>query len=203
MSNTDDPSADTDPTSDAPSDDLLGDERPTTRRAPSSRRHLLVLGIAVLGIVIGATLVVTGRTSPNQATSTTTSVVRGPLLPSLGAVADQAAAKSLMGDLDPATLAPTDPADSARPTTTGSTGTTVVEGVDLTEAGLQRCQQAISQQSTDRSLGARLAASRLLVGRKPTFVVSYELPASGSDPAGGRLVLVDARTCRVLAAIDH
>ncbi|HET8931759.1 MAG TPA: hypothetical protein VFN21_13945 [Acidimicrobiales bacterium] len=190
-----------DPLDPDPMGDPSTQARRPTRSAPSSRRHLIVLGIAVAGIVIGATLVITGRTSPEQATSTTTATTQAALLPNLGAVADQAAAKTLMGDLDPKTLGPADPADPALPTTTGSSASPP-NGVDLSEAGLQRCQQAIAQQSTDRSLGTRSAASRLLVDRKPTFVVSYELPASGSDRAGDRLVLVDARTCRVLAAID-
>jgi hypothetical protein len=181
------------------------DGTPAATRPPawvgSRRRHLTVLGIAVVGIVIGTTLVVTGRNSPERATATTVVTVRGPLLPDLGEVPDQTAAKALLGHLDPHTLAPT-ATTADGPSTTGSTGTTA-RGPDLSEAGLQRCQQAIAQQSTDRSLGSRLAAGRLQVGRQPTFVVSYDLPASGSDPAGARLVLVDARTCRVLGAVDH
>lgn len=174
----------------------------TSLRVPTRRRHLIVLGIAVVGIAIGATLVVTGRNSPDQSTATTVATARSPLLRSLGEVADQQAAKALLAGLDPETLEPGAPSGPGDPSTTGSTGT-VGNRNDLTEAGLQRCQQAIAQQSTDRSLGSRLAAGRLQVGRKSAFVVSYALPASGSSPAGGRLVLVDAQNCRVLGAVDR
>lgn len=186
-----------------PADDTTGAAPRTSLGAPTRRRHLIVLGIAVVGIAIGATLVVTGRNSPEQSTPTTVATARSPLLRSLGGVADEKAAKALLADLDPKTLEPGAPSKPVDPSTTGSTEPVGNDRKNLTEAGLQRCQQAIAQQSTDRSLGSRLAAGRLQVGEKWAFVVSYALPASGSSPAGGRLVLVDAQNCRVLGAVDR
>lgn len=165
------------------------------------RRHLVVLAIAVVGLIVGVTLVVTGRRSPSVTVSSTTppTVAPEPLLPSLGATTDESAAKALIATLDPATLGLDAPgADGS--TTTAPTGP---RGVQLTATGLQRCQQAITQQNTDRSLGSRLAAGWLRFGGDVGFVVSYALPASGTSPAGERIVLVDARTCRVLGAVDH
>lgn len=180
-----------------------GDARPaggSSRPGPPVRRHLMVLGVGVLGLIIGIVLVLTGRSdSPDTADpDPVSSAAPGPLLTDLGVVDDEDAARVLIGGLDPTSLEP----GGEDPTTTGES-TTTVDGVDLSEAGVQRCQQAVVQQNTDRSLGDRLAAARLVVEDTPALVVSYELPASGSDPAGERVVVVDARTCRVLTAVEH
>ncbi len=186
----------------APSDPSPPDEPERSGLSPRTRRHLLVLGVAVVGIVVGVVLVLTGRDQAEQASPTdpvvTTTAVDRPLLPSLGSVADEDAAMVLLEGLDPETLAAPEgeaPSSTAPSTTAG--------GVDLSEAGLQRCQQAVAQQNTDRSLGEQRAAGRLQVGHTPSFVVTYALPASGTSPAGLRVVLVDARTCRVLGAVEH
>jgi len=171
-------------------------------RPPSAtRRHLIVLAIALVGFVVGVTLVVTGRASTERPSSTTSvaTAPRGPLLPDLGAVADQRAATALVAELDPRTLRPEGGASTGSSTSPSS----VPDGLDLTSNGLQRCQGAIAQQNPDRSLGERLAAARLTVDDKATFVVSYGLPASGKAAAGTRVVIVDARTCRVVGAVDH
>ncbi len=169
------------------------------RRRSRSRRHLMVLVVAVVGFVVGITLVVTGRESNERPPSTTAAVARGPLLPSLGSATDQSAAKTLVETLDPKTLGLVD----GHPSGPSTSPPAVPEGVDLTTSGLQRCQGAVAQQNRDRSLGTRLAAARLRIGDRPSFVVSFALPASGSAPAGTRVFIVDARTCRVLGAVDH
>jgi hypothetical protein len=164
-----------------------------------SRRHLVVLAIALVGFVVGITLVVTGRESNEQPSSTTTAVAHGPLLPSLGSTTDESGAKKLVETLDPQTLGLVD----GHPTGSSTSAPAVPAGLDLTMSGLQRCQGAVAQQNRDRSLGTRLAAARLRIGSRPSFVVSYALPASGSAPAATRVFIVDARTCRVLGAVDH
>ncbi len=172
--------------------------RAQTRPRSRLRRHVIVLVIAILGLGVGIALVVAGRHTSTTSTTPEPTTRREPLLRSLGAVPNRAAALALVRGLDPRTLTVT-----SSVTTTGP-GTSVDErGVEATEAGVQRCQQAVAQQNTDRSLGDRLAAARLQVGDKTTFVLSYALPASGSDPAGIRVVLTDAQTCRVLGAVQH
>lgn len=175
-------------------------QRPATP-APT-RRHLAVLALAVVGLIVGITLVITGRDRPQSPKSSApVSTVASPLLPDLGAVADDTAAHKLLEQLDPATLRRV----GAAPQSSGSAPVPAPPsgGVSLTEAGLQRCQVAVVQQNTDRSLGSRLAGSRLMMGTTPAFVVSFAVPASGSSPRGTRILLVDARTCRVLGAVDH
>ena len=165
------------------------------------RRHFLVLGIAVLGLILGIVLVVTGRDDHTSTPATTVTYPSGPLLDDLGVVTNLTAAKALVGSLDPSTLRPSKPSPTS--STRSATTSSLVGGVDLTSAGLKRCSGAIAQQNVDRSLGKSSAAARLVVGAKPTFVVSYALPASGSLPAGTRMLIVDARTCRVLGAVQH
>lgn len=162
------------------------------------RRHLIVFGILVIFFVIGVFLVIDGRSDQTTTSPppTVTTVPAASLVTDLGVVADEDAARSLVAGLDPSNLEP-----GGEPPTTP--GVTVPPGVNLSESGLQRCQTAIVQQNTDRSLGDRLAVARLMVGGTPTFVVSYELPPSGVDPAGERVVVVDARTCRILTAVEH
>lgn len=178
------------------SDAGVGQHEPTG--SPQVRRHLVVLGLAVVGLVVGIILVVTGRSDEGTPPSTTTATLAAPLLQDLGSVTDRAAALALLERLDPTDLTAGAPTTRETATSVGS-----APGVELTEAGLQRCQGAIVQQTTDRSLGARIASGRLQIGRTAAFVVSFELPASGSSPAARRIVLVDARTCRVLGAVQH
>lgn len=181
-----------------------GDTPGTGPPGPPIRRHLIVLGIGVVGLVVGIVLVLTGRSSsePSRSHPDSGSVASaGPLLPDLGSVADDDAARTLVGGLDPNTLEPDGAPASTATATSG--GSLPASDVDLTETGVQRCQQAIAQQNPDRSLGRRLAAARLVVDHTPTLVVSYELPASGADPAGLRVVVADARTCRILTAVEH
>lgn len=190
---------------------------PVTTGRSQTRRHLLVLVVAVVGLAIGGGLVISGRSSSNPRSSersTTNTTVVGDLLPNLGVVPDLAAAKELLYRLDPHSLRP-DPnattktgSSSISATTTGARGPgatsdPVRPGQEATRAGIRRCQQAIEQQTTDRSLGAQLAAARLQVGVTTYLVVSYALPASGTDPAAVRVVLVGGRSCRVLTAVQH
>lgn len=178
-----------------------GDVDPDVSTVPAPvRRHLIVLGLALVGLVVGIVLVLTGRSDQGTGTppATTTATVAAPLLEDLGSVSSRAAAIALLERLDPTNLV------AGAPTTRRTTSSVrSAPGVELTEAGLQRCQGAIAQQTTDRSLGKRIASGRLQVGRSAAFVVSYELPASGSSAAARRIVLVDARTCRVLGAVQH
>ena len=198
---------------DVPVGDDASDGLAETSRS-QTRRHLLVLLVAVVGLAIGGGLVISGR-SPSDTRSTdrtTTSTNSGEaLLPSLGVVPDLAAAKVLLNRLDPRTLRPdknvttTSGPSSTTPTSASATsaaGSPPTPG-EAPLAGLRRCQRPITQQTTDRSLGDQLAAARLQVGVATDLVVSYALPASGSDPAGSRVLLVSARSCRVLAAVQH
>ena len=169
------------------------------------KRHLLALALGVLALIVGIVLVVTGRESStptrSPSISATPTVVRtGPLLRSLGSVADRKAALVLLRTLDPDTLDP--PGGGSTPASSTSVPADS-SAVNATAAGVQRCTQAIDQQTRDRALGRRTAEARLQVGESTAFVLSYQLPASGSSPAGTRLVLVDARTCRILGAVDH
>lgn len=167
---------------------------------PPIRRHLVVLAVAVIGIVVGSILVLSGRHSDETTTSTapaTTTTARP--LENLGSVADEAAATRLIGTLDPTTL---EPRPSASTTTGDDTTVSVPQGVDVSQAGFQRCGGAIAQQNVDRSLGTSSARKWLLVGDTAAFVVSYRMPASGSLPATTRVLLVDARTCRVMGAVE-
>lgn len=174
------------------------EEAPRARSTPPIRRHLVVLALAVVAIVVGSVLVVTGRDDGRGTSEATATTVRGPLLRSLGSWPDEAAAERFVASIDATTLRPTGTASTVAPATDGADAS-----VDLSAAGLQRCGQAITQQNTDRSLGVQLASARLVVGDTPAFVVSYALPASGDDTAATRIMLVDARTCRVLGAVQH
>lgn len=195
-----------------------GGSNHATFRRDRTRRHLVVLVLAVVGIAIGGALVIGGRPSstgtPSKRATHGTSAT-GTLLPSLGVVPDLAAAKALLNRLDPRSLRP-DPnaTTTSRPGSTAPSSSSTSSGVDpsaapagpgpeATQAGIRRCQQPIEQQTTDRSLGSRLAAARLQVGVATDLVVSYSLPASGNDPAATRVLLVGARSCRVLAAVQH
>ncbi|MBS1848712.1 MAG: hypothetical protein JST73_10585 [Actinobacteria bacterium] len=199
----------TDATDDATPTDTTGATDDATATGvvapdPTVRRHLVVLAIAVIGIVVGSVLVVTGRTRPVPTTATTTATtLASPRLPDLGSVADRDAAKRLVETLDPVTLrvragAPTTSSPAPSPTVSVPTG----DEMYRTIAGLERCQGAIVQQNTDRSLGERHAQASLVVGGTPTIVASYALPASASSPSATRVLIVDARTCRILAAIQ-
>lgn len=175
------------------------DGKVSRRAAPPIRHQLIVLGICIVGLIVGIVLLVTGRSSSDapRTAPEPSAVSHGPLLPDLGVVADEEAARTLIGDLDPAELRLGDAATATSPPDT------TASAADLSAAGLQRCQGAIAQQTSDRSLGDQLAAARLVVGSTPAFVVSYTLPASGERPAGQRVVVADAMTCRILAAVDH
>ncbi len=169
------------------------------------KRHLMVLALGVLALIVGIVLVVTGRdpSTPTRSPSTgaVPTVVRtGPLLRSLGSVADRKAALDLLRTLDPNTL---DPPGGGSTVASSTSVPADSSAVDATAAGVQRCAQAVDQQTRDRALGRRAAEARLTIGPSTAFVLSYQLPASGSSPAGTRLVLVDARTCRILGAVDH
>ncbi len=190
----------TGPGADTPTDPIAP---PRSGTRPPVRRHLVVLGIGVAALILGIVLVVTGRSSssdpPDTVVADTTvasDAATGPLLPDLGTVGDDHAARALVGDLDPAEL-------GAGGVPAGADPAPTVPGVDLTMAGVQRCGQAITQQNADRSLGDPLDAARLVVGDTPTLVVSYAMPASGDLPAADRVLVVDARTCRILTAVEH
>lgn len=204
----------TPPDADTPSG-AVTDEAPAPVGRSRASRHLLVLLIACIGLLVGGVLVVSGRSSSDTRPSSTTvpTTEPGALLPSLGVVPDLETAKALLTRLDPKTLrpAPTPSSSAASPTSidspanppTTSTSPSANPGAEATEAGVRRCEVAIQQQTTDRSLGDRLAAARLQVATTTDLVVSYSLPASGKSPAASRVLLVDARSCRVLAAVQH
>lgn len=206
-----------------PPTDLSTVDGPPHRRKDRTRRHLVVLAVAVVGLAIGGALVISGRPSPSdpRAKRTTSSTIAaGDLLPSLGVVPDVAAAKVLLARLDPRSLRPdpnatttsasggtapstTSPSSTSTPATGDATTATIEPGLEATRNGVRRCAPAIEQQTVDRSLGDELAAARLQVGVATDLVVSYALPASGKDPAAVRVLLVGGRSCKVLAAVQH
>jgi hypothetical protein len=197
--------------------------RPPDGRQDRTRRHLVVLVVAVVGLAIGGALVISGRSSSNGDTAkrtTSSTLAAGDLLPSLGVVPDVAAAKALLARLDPRSLRPdpnatttsgpvttahatTGPSSTSTPASGDATTATNEPGLEATQNGVRRCAPAIEQQTIDRSLGDELAAARLQVGVATDLVVSYALPASGKDPAAVRVLLVGGRSCKVLAAIQH
>ena len=177
---------------------------------PSTRRHLLVLGVLIVALISGAILVLTGRNPSSTAPATT---MASPLLRSLGAVASTDSARALVAKLDPATLASgvsasattsSDPSGSGSTMPAASTSTTrrTKARPAPTEASASRCTTPLQQQTTDRSLGSRLAAASLDVANQWALVVSYRLPASGKEPVGTRIIVADALSCRVLLAIS-
>lgn len=182
--------------------ETIGDDHAPISAAPNLppyRRHFLVLGVAIIGLVVGIVLVQSGRhSSPHVSPATTvvppTTLRKGPLLVSLGAVSDLPAAQALLRSLDPETL---DPKTPVTPDTAP-----IPSDVDLTESGIGRCSNAIDRQTTDRTLGTTLARRRLRIGTTQAFVISYAVPASGSLPKGVRVLIVDARSCRILAAVQ-
>lgn len=202
--------------SDDPSTASIDESEPgasTVEGRPRTGRHLLVLLIAGIGLLVGGALVLTGRSTPHARPAATTvppTTRVDSLLPSLGVVPDLPAAKALLKRLDPRSLRPGPASTSSlgpdrTTSTTSGSSTTLTEAPDVqaTQAGIRRCLMPIRQQTTDRSLGAQIAAARLQVGVTTGLVVAYALPASGENPAAIRVVLVDARSCRILAAIQH
>ncbi len=155
------------------------------RAGPLPWRHIGMLVIALVGLVVGAYLVLHGRSVSrvNNPSSSTTLVEQS--LASLGQVATITEAKQLVRRLNLVTLPATDGLDS-----------------NVTEANVKRCDGAIQQQATDRTLGQRGVARQLRVGRIDALVVSYAMPASGKSPKGTRAVIADSKTCRVLAAVE-
>ena len=183
---------------------------------PSTRRHLLVLGVLIVALISGTTLVLTGRNQSSTAPATT---VASPLLRSLGTVASTESARALVAKLDPVTLAgaasvaPTTSSDPSGPGSTMPAASTVAAPTSTvggaksrpapTEASATRCSMPLQQQTTDRALGSRLVAASLDVAGQWALVVSYRLPASGKQPVGTRIIVADALSCRVLLAISE
>ena len=157
---------------------------------PSTGRHLLVLGVLIVALIGGGILVVTGRNRPSTAPATT---MASPLLRSLGTVASADSARTLVAKLNPVTLAA-----KVSPSTADSAHARPAP----TEASVARCTTPLQQQTTDRTLGGRLAAASLDVAGQWALVVSYRLPASGKKPAGTRMIVADALSCRALLAIS-
>lgn len=171
------------------------------------RGRLAILAALVVAALVGVVLVVGDRTPSTTATTSTTTVPASAsaALLDLGTVPDEQAARQLLSTLDPSTLRPRTTSSSSTPTSSRSPSSTTLPAGDdlpLTEQRVRKCASAIGPQNVDRSLGAGLAAARVRVGRLERLVVSYALPASGSDPATRRILLVDATSCRVLLAVD-
>lgn len=161
------------------------DEPDAQRGGPLPWRHIAMLVIAIVGLAVGSFLVTSGRSVPRVNTSSSSTTLVQQTLASLGQVATITQAKKLVRRLNLATLPVPDGLES-----------------NVTEANVKRCDGAIQQQATDRTLGQRGVARQLRVGRVDALVVSYAMPASGKNPKGTRVVIADSKTCRVLAAIQ-
>ncbi len=118
-------------------------------------------------------------------------------LRSLGVVADEDAARTLLSGLEPATLQP-----RSTPSTSTSTPPPTPSSSSVTRATAKHCDAVVPHQGTDRAFGAQLAAAQLRVGSADRLVVTYDLPAAGGEPAVRRVFLVDATSCQVLLAVD-
>lgn len=170
----------------------------------SSTPRIVALVALVAACALGVFLVATGRsTGGTHSTAGSTvppsprTTVASPSLRSLGVVADNEAARQVLGGLDPATLRPT-----ATSTTSAAAPPSTASSSAVTAAMAKRCDAVVPHQGTDRPFGARLAAAQLRVGSIDRLVVVYDLPAAGVKPAVRRILLVDAASCQVLLAVD-
>ena len=175
---------------------------PSGSSRPSTRRHLMVLGVLLLAFVAGVTLVVTGRSTPKAAPPATSAP--SPPLTWLGSFPSSEAATHALGTLDPITLGPHAPSVAPGTSTTDTTkpGTESASGPRPTRAEAKRCAISVQMQSADRNLGDLHASIGLAVGRTMLLAQSFALPASGKDTGGTRVMVSDARSCKVQFAFD-
>ena len=171
-----------------------------TRTRASTRQQIFVLIALSLAAAVGIVLVVTGRTPAEKPPSVT---VTSPKLRSIGAVRDVEVARKTVAALDPTTLrAPDSTNATVPPTSTTIAATAKSRPGQPTEADRDRCVRTTQQQSSDRTLGKGLASAAMEISSSWALVLSFAMPASGNDPAGNRIIVSDAASCRVLFAIN-
>lgn len=171
-----------------------------TRARASTRQQIFVLIGLTLAAAIGIVLVVTGRTPAEKAPPVTVASAK---LRSLGAVPNVDVARKTVSTLDPTTLrSPVSTSSTVPPTSSAGAGTTRSGIGQPTEADRDRCAITTQQQSNDRTLGKGLASAAMEINSSWALVLSFAMPPSGSDPAGSRIIVSDAASCRVLFAVN-
>ena len=144
-----------------PPTDLPAVDGPPHRRKDRTRRHLVVLAVAVVGLAIGGALVISGRPSssdPRAKRTTPSTIAAGDLLPSLGVVPDVAAAKVLLARLDPRSLRPDPNATTAKRelTTTPSQALFMMNDEFLHQRSAAYARRLLAEFPDERELLARV-----------------------------------------------